>query len=93
MSAHTVLIMALTLLAFLPQGAMECSIERVPHTSGDDSLLPSWAIKDSKGCGYNRGVDPVYVMKEWYDCIQAGGYAPTSNECNVVDRTPGGEDD
>lgn len=61
----------------------ECSLEQVEDGG-------SWIIKDSKGCGYNRGVDPFYVFFKWGQCQATGGYDENSWECNVLDLTPGG---
>lgn len=64
---------ALIALAELPEGSTEC--RPVAEDGG------SWVIEDSKGCGHNRGVDPVFVMGEWVACELSGGYDYEQSEC------------
>ena len=83
-AAYGIMIAALLAISELPEGTTECSIQRVPHSAGEEHP-PSWIVKDSDGCGYNRGVDPFYVMQCWMGCEVSQGYETTDLECQVWD--------
>lgn len=53
----------------------------------------SWEVTDRKGCGFNHGVDPLYVTQQWIDCTQRGGYEYSDPECTMWGIAPDEEDD
>ena len=76
---------AIIALAELPEGSTEC---RPVAEAGD-----SWVIEDSKGCGFNQGVDPMFVLGKWVECEQAGGYDYESAYCSLWGIVPPDETD
>ena len=75
----------LLFLAALPEGSTEC--RPVAEAGG------SWVVEDSKGCGFNHGVVPTYVIDQWVACEQAGGYDYASAYCSLWGIVPSDETD
>ena len=91
-ATYGIIVAALLAISQLPEGSTECNIERVPNAAGEQHA-PSWIVKDSDGCGFNRGVDPFYVMKCWVGCEVSGGYNTSDPECSVWDIDKEADDD
>lgn len=53
----------------------------------------SWEVTDSKGCGFNHGVDPLYVTDKWIDCVQRQGYEYSDPECTMWQIEPDEDED
>ena len=42
-AAYSIIVTALLALSALPEGSTECTVERVPHSAGEE-FAPSWIV-------------------------------------------------
>ena len=82
-AAYGIMIAALLAISALPEESTECTITRVQNPAGEEHAA-SWIVEDSDGCGFNRGVDPFYVMECWVGCEISGGYQTSDPECSCL---------